>query len=97
MCLVCLDQGRAGAEYLQPQRNGDEKGEQQPVATDISLTDLKGFLKEELQSISSDIKQLKCDFKIIDTRLTMTEGGLSKFENVIGHLESEMAVAGQKN
>lgn len=60
-------------KYLQAQGEGDTI-EQSMEAREPFLKDIKKFLKEELQGIRADLKELKMYIKALDARLMKTEG-----------------------
>lgn len=81
--------------YLHTHGNGDESGEQQSVTADSSLSNLKSFLEAEFQVFGSDLKELKDDYKTINTRLTKIEGRLSKFETTVWQQQSVQGAISQ--
>lgn len=72
--------------YLRRKKEGEDETQHSPETKTLIICDLKGFLIIELKNIGTELKDLKADFKGLDTRLLSTEGNRKEVGTAVGHL-----------
>lgn len=74
----------------------EEKNEQDTEQGEPSLNDIKKLLEGKLQTIETDIKELKVDFKTFDKRLVKIETKLNQLDSAVEKSQAEIRNVNQK-